>query len=81
MKKDPKIPVLTELIDKGVEIELSELGLDQDQSMGKDGALAALRDNPALEQEMRRILDEHMELAWQEIRIVIQQAGVKSSSD
>ena len=81
MKKDPKIPVLTELIDKGVEIELSELGLDQDQSMGKDDALAALRDNPALEQEMRRILDEHMELAWQEIRILIQQAGVKSSSD
>ena len=33
----------------------------------------ALADNPALEQEVRRILDEHMELAWQEIRLAIQQ--------
>ena len=31
-----------------------------------------LADNPALEQEVRRILDEHMELAWQEIRLAIQ---------
>ncbi len=29
--------------------------------------------NPALEQTIRRILDEHMELAWQEIRQAIQQ--------
>ena len=29
--------------------------------------------NPALEQAVRRILDEHMELAWQEIRLAIQQ--------
>ncbi|MDH5353022.1 MAG: hypothetical protein OEY09_01155 [Gammaproteobacteria bacterium] len=30
--------------------------------------------NPALEQTIRRILDEHMELAWQEIRLAIQQS-------
>jgi len=28
--------------------------------------------NPELEQTIRRILDEHMELAWQEIRLAIQ---------
>ena len=33
----------------------------------------ALADNPVLEQAVRRILDEHMELAWQEIRLAIQQ--------
>jgi hypothetical protein len=81
MQKEPKIPVLTDLIDEGVEIELSELGLDPEQSIG-DGNLAnSLEDNPALEQEIRRILDEHMELAWQEIRIAIQRVGVKSSSE
>ena len=32
-----------------------------------------LTENPALEQTIRRILDEHMELAWQEIRLAIQQ--------
>ncbi|MFT5659053.1 MAG: hypothetical protein ACI9KN_002334, partial [Gammaproteobacteria bacterium] len=31
--------------------------------------------NPALEQSIRRILDEHLELAWQEIKIAIQQTG------
>jgi hypothetical protein len=29
--------------------------------------------DPALEQTVRRILDEHTELAWQEIRLAIQQ--------
>ncbi len=28
--------------------------------------------NPELEQNIKRILDEHMELAWQEIRLAIQ---------
>ena len=28
--------------------------------------------NPALEHTVRRILDEHMELAWQEIKLAIQ---------
>jgi len=36
-------------------------------------SIAPLADNPALEQAVRRILDEHMELAWQEIRLAIQQ--------
>jgi hypothetical protein len=81
MTDNTNIPVLTDLIEKGVEIELSELGLDQDPSTGKDAVANTLADNPALEQEIRRILDEHMELAWQEIRIAIQEAGSKSSSD
>ncbi len=80
MQKDSKIPVLTDLIEKGVEIELSELGLDPDPEIDQTEVLTSLRADPALEQEIRRILDEHMELAWQEIRIVIQQAGVKSST-
>jgi len=81
MKQDATIPILTDLIEKGIEIKLSELGLDQDPPMGEVAALTALRDHPGLEQEIRRILDEHMELAWQEIRIAIQQAGSKSSSE
>ena len=81
MENDANIPVLTDLIEKGIEIELSELGLNPDPPMGKDEAAIPLSEIPALEQEMRRILDEHMELAWQEIRIAIQQAGVKSSSE
>ena len=80
MQKDPKIPILTDLIEKGVEIELSELGLDPDPEIDQTEVLTSLSADPALEQEIRRILDEHMELAWQEIRIVIQQAGVKSST-
>jgi hypothetical protein len=81
MQDDVKIPVLTDLIEKGVEIELSELGLDQDPPFSEDAVAAVQGVDPALEQEIRRILDEHMELAWQEIRIAIQQAGVKSSSE
>ena len=81
MQKNPKIPVLTDLIEKGVEIELSELGLDPDPEIDQTEVLTSLSADPALEQEIRRILDEHMEWAWQEIRIVIQQAGVKSSSE
>lgn len=33
---------------------------------------ARLPNNPQLEQTIRRILDEHLELAWQEIRLAIQ---------
>ena len=75
MQKDPEIPILTDLIEKGVEIDLSELGLDQDLSVGNNSIVTALQDNPALEQEMRRILDEHMELAWQEIRELIRRGS------
>ena len=80
MQKDSKIPVLTDLIEKGVEIELSELGLDPDPEIDQTEVLTSLSADPALEQEIRRILDEHLEVAWQERRIVIQQAGVKSST-
>ena len=93
------IPVLTDLIEKGVEITMSDLGLDDppvDEYVAAlsddieielgDPALTLrdppvnpasvqreyLADNPALEREVRRILDEHMELAWQEIRFAIQ---------
>ncbi len=81
MQNDADIPTLTDLIEKGIEIKLSDLGLDQEPPPDKNAIAGALRDFPALEQEIRRILDEHMELAWQEIRIAIQQAGVKSSSE
>jgi len=97
MTDNTNIPVLTDLIEKGVEIDLSELGLDQDPptdldqeppiGLGqkpptdKDAVASALADDPALEQEIRRILDEHMELAWQEIRLAIKEAGSKSSSE
>jgi hypothetical protein len=99
MNNRDDIPVLTDLIEKGVEITMSDLGLDESPATEDltipvddmeielgDPALALrdpalnpapvqreyLADNPALEREVRRILDEHMELAWQEIRLAIQ---------
>ena len=81
MQEDADIPVLTDLIEKGVEIELSELGLDSDSAGDKDVVATEEVDFPALETEIRRILDEHMELAWQEIRIAIQEARSESSSE
>ena len=91
MSNDPQIPVLTDLIEKGIEITLSDLGLDDDPQVRSiksvdgnteiditeieitepDVGRDPLLDNPALEQAIRRILDEHMELAWQEIRLAI----------
>jgi len=111
MSDQNDIPVLNDLIESGIEIKLSDLGLDdaddpplrvedvmeaelefeaneaahytpalQPTSPFIPASLAAippgadaLADNPALEQAVRRILDEHMELAWQEIRLAIQQ--------
>ena len=118
------IPVLDDLIEKGIEITLSDLGLEDEPSLAVEDVMVAeleinaddaaplafdptpaeapsaapyaldsfaaetsradrysaelagsdlLADNPALEQAVRRILDEHMELAWQEIRLAIQQ--------
>ena len=108
------IPILDDLIEKGSEITLSDLGLADDPPLRVEDVMAAevrfeaddslpltvdplaaaplaandnssvqktttpppadlLADNPALEQAVRRILDEHMELAWQEIRFAIQQ--------
>lgn len=127
MSDKDDIPVLKDLIERGAEVTMSDLGLDDyaiDPPLQVSDVIAAeaqaqaqesteldfdaddaapftaavytrdtpgssafkpeslainqpnidpLADNPALEQAVRRILDEHMELAWQEIRLVIQQ--------
>jgi hypothetical protein len=89
MSDQEDIPVLDDLIESGIEITLSDLGLADDPPLSAshtdseditfDPTEAAalsrdpLADNPALEQAVRRILDEHMELAWQEIRLAIRQ--------
>ena len=86
MKEEPEFPVLTDLIERGGdEIRMSDLGLDDDDLVIEDDATnlppADSLDNlsgfdpfvkAALEQSIRRILDEHMELAMQEIKLVIQ---------
>lgn len=88
MSDQDDIPLLTDLIEKGIEIKMSDLGLDESLDNGaaepfnvdseiEVAASAAeafdpYADNPALEQIIRRILDEHTELAWQEIRLAIQ---------
>ena len=127
MNDKDDIPILNDLIERGAEVTLSDLGLDDyadDPALQVSDVIAAesealaqestelefdtddaapftaavytrtaadvpafipeslavnppsmepLADNPALEQAVRRILDEHMELAWQEIRLAIQQ--------
>ena len=127
MSDQDDIPVLNDLIERGAEITMSDLGLDdyaddpplkvsdvlvaeaqaqahEDAALEFEADAAApftaavytrstpgasaftpeslevtppgidpLANNPALEQAVRRILDEHMELAWQEIRLAIQQ--------
>ena len=112
MSDQDDVPVLNDLIERGIEITLSDLGLDDaaddpplrvedvmEAELGFEADEAAhhtppprttspfipasltatppgadaLADNPALEQAVRRILDEHMELAWQEIRLAIAQ--------
>jgi hypothetical protein len=81
MANDTDIPVLTELIEKGIEIKLSELGLSHSPLLDKQKVLAPLQDSLALEQEIRRILDEHLELAWQEIKLAIQAASANPPTD
>jgi len=81
MADDTNIPVLTELIEKGIEIKLSELGLSHSPLLDKQKVLEPLQDSLALEQEIRRILDEHMELAWQEIKLAIQAASANPPPD
>ena len=89
MTNQTDIPILTDLIEKGIEIKLSDLGLDDELDSGvatpyKDNDAIdietpaaesgdPLKDNPELEQIVRRIFDEHTERAWQEIRLAIQQ--------
>ena len=74
MQDDTEIPVLIDLIEKGIEIKLSELGLNYSPSPEQQEPLDTQLNNPGLEQEIRRILDEHLELAWQEIKVAIQKA-------
>ena len=86
MNDESDIPLLTDLIERADEIELSELGLDQEFAVGDSTSEsrevpAVTKMTPALEQEIRRILDEHMELAWQEIRLVIQQANTDTNPE
>lgn len=99
MSDDSNIPTLTDLIDDGVEIKISDLGLDDeldiparnpdpddpdldnaeiDMTEPDMGAVDPFLNNPALEQTIRRILDEHLELAWQEIKLAIQRDLNKS---
>lgn len=94
MSDQDDIPILTDLIEKGIEIKTSDLGLDEsmdnkieetfsgiEEPFNVDSeieivapaeAIDPFENNPALEQTIRRILDEHMELAWQEIKLAIQ---------
>ena len=89
MSDQDDVPVLDDLIERGIEITLSDLGLEEaadDPPLRVEDVRQAelefeadaLADNPALEQAVRRILDEHMELAWQEIRLAIQQHLARS---
>ena len=85
MSDDGDIPTLTDLIEDGSEddseIKLSDLGLDADDPIVRDVEIDIddpdlepvdpLADSPELEQTIRRILDDHMERAWQEIRVAI----------
>ncbi len=89
MSSQGNIPTLTDIIERGIEIKMSDLGLDEELDLAIGEADIAdteidvteaemlgadpLADNPALEQTIRRILDEHMELALQEIKIAIRQ--------
>ena len=95
MTEKTDIPILTDLIEKGIEIKLSDLGLDDELETSAEapfnsenaaieiaatetGSADPFRDNPELEQIVRRIFDEHSERAWQEIKLAIQQQLKKS---
>ena len=96
MSDQNDIPLLTDLIEKGVEIKMSDLGLDDELENEADdaaidatvidltrpdlGSIDPFRDNPGLEYAIRSILEDHMELAWQEIRRVIQRDFNKPES-
>lgn len=79
MSDQGNIPTLTDVIEHGIEIKMSDLGLDDEIEnteidIGEPDLIIGdpFADNPALEQTIRRILDEHMELALQEIKLAIQ---------
>lgn len=80
--------MLTDAIDKDGEIKMSDLGLDDDLEIEVDDAYRdhssadaggdeqkandIFNNNPALEYAVQSILDQHMELAWREIKKLIQ---------
>lgn len=88
MSDDSDIPTLTDLIEPSPEISITDLGLDEELGLKTDDpdfadteidltepeliVVDPFKDNPALEKTIRRILDEHMELALQEIKLAIQ---------
>ena len=82
MSQDSDFPVLTDLIERGHEIKMEDLGLGDSLSDEESDAFRAQMIDPpsqvdpflkaALEQSIRRILDEHMELAMKEIKLVIE---------
>ncbi|MFT5221221.1 MAG: hypothetical protein ACI9LO_003354 [Planctomycetota bacterium] len=129
MESDADIPVLTDLIELGTEITMSDLGFDEDMQIIEDplfdapsydkdstepnlgfndepaAAFAAepvshnsaaqpvsyasavqeaaastdiFANNPGLEQRIRRILDDHMELAFLEIKQAIRNSSKSS---
>ena len=96
MSDKSDIPVLTDVIEKGIEITMSDLGLDDDLEIEADdeyfgnpavdqvtpgsGETDPFKDNPAFEYAIQSILDEHMELAWQEIKLAIQRELNKPKS-
>ena len=78
------IPLLTDLIERGIEIKLSELGLDNNEHLALQNGLIESQPaqlKPGLEQAIRRILDAHLELAWQEIKLAIQQSAAEEPLD
>ncbi len=89
MSNQSDIPVLTDLIERGIEITMSDLGLEDipqidadepffdepeiDVTIPTPETTVPITENRVLEQTIRRILDQHMELAMQEIKLTIQQ--------
>ncbi|MDH3218587.1 MAG: hypothetical protein OEO19_03550 [Gammaproteobacteria bacterium] len=86
MSNDDDIPTLTDLIESEQHITLSDLGLDDDPVISADNPAGTdieidatevelvvdpFVDNPELEHTVRQILDKHLELAWQEIKLAI----------
>jgi len=95
MLENDHIPVLTDLIEKGIKTKLSEPEIDHNENLileeddraePKIGvsqfetesdpapAINLLTNDPDLEQIIRRILNEHMELALQDIKLAISNA-------
>jgi hypothetical protein len=106
MLENDHIPVLTDLIEKGIKTRLSEPELDHNEDLileeddreepkigasefetetetESDPAPArnVFTNDPALDQIIRRILNEHMELALQDIKLAISNAREDKRKD